>query len=258
MNFVFGLINGTATAVENVTEAVTEAAASGLDVKNHVICENLFGTGFRVTYTTMNTWIIMGVLILFAIIVRIKLRNFKQVPESGFQNFVETIVEAMENFVGSNMGEKYKYFGNWFFGVFCFILISNLIGLLGFRAPTADLATTACLGFSTFFLIHFMGIVKGRGGYFKGYFEPFPFWFPMNIISELATPVSLSFRLFGNILGGSIIMGLFYTLPAYVKVGIPAALHIYFDIFAGFLQTFIFVMLSMSFIADKIPDEYKN
>jgi len=256
VNFGFGLVKEISTSVEAVTEAVSEAG-NGLDIKNHVLVENLFGTGFRVTYTTMNTWIIMAVLIIFAIIVRVKLNKFKSVPESGFQNFVETIVDAMDNFVGSNMGEKYKYFGNWFFGVFSFVLISNLSGLLGFRPPTADLATTACLGFSTFFLIHFMGIVKGKKEYFKGYLEPFPFWIPMNIISNLATPVSLSFRLFGNILGGSIIMGLFYTLPAYVKVGIPAALHVYFDVFAGFLQTFIFVMLSMSFIADKIPDETK-
>jgi len=257
MDFCVGLIKEMSTAVEGAVETATEASG-GLDIYNKVLCDDFLGTGFRITTSIKNTWIIMAVLIIFAIIVRIKLKKFKEVPESGFQNFIEAIVEAMDNFVGSNMGEKYKYFGNWFFGVFAFILCSNLMGLLWFRSPTADLATTACLGFSTFFLIHFMGIIKGRKEYLKGYFEPFPFWLPMNIISELATPVSLSFRLFGNILGGSIIMGLFYTLPFYVKIGIPAALHIYFDVFAGFLQTFIFVMLSMSFIADKIPDETKN
>lgn len=227
-----------------------------IDFNNKIITTfNFLGTDFRITYTIMNTWIIMAILILFAIIVRIKLSKFKAVPESGFQNFVETIVDSMENFVKSNMGEKYAYFGNWFFGIFVFILFANLFGLLGFRAPTADLATTACMGFSTFFLIHFMGIIKGKGKYFKSYLEPVPFLLPMNIISELATPVSLSFRLFGNILGGTIIMGLVYTLPAYFKVGIPAVLHVYFDVFAGCLQTFIFVMLSMAFIGDKIPDE---
>ncbi len=229
-----------------------------MDFENKIITTfNFLGTEFRITYTIMNTWIIMGILILFALIVRIKLSRFKAVPDSRFQNFVETIVEAMENFVSSNMGEKYKYFGNWFFGVFALILFSNLFGLLGFRAPTADLATTACMGITTFVLIHFMGICTGKLGYFKGYLEPVPFLLPMNIISELATPVSLSFRLFGNILGGTIIMGLVYSLPVYIKVGIPAALHVYFDLFAGCLQTFIFVMLSMAFIADKIPDEAK-
>lgn len=77
-----------------------------------------------------------------------------------------------------------------------------------------------------------------------------PFLFPLNVIGELANPVSLSFRLFGNILGGVIIMGLFYSMPFWpIKFGIPAVFHAYFDVFAGVLQTFIFVMLSMTFVS---------
>ncbi len=216
---------------------------------------NIGGFSFRFSETIISTWIIMAILIVLAIIVRIKLNSFKEVPESGFQNFIETIVDTMDSFVTSNMGEKYKYFGNWFFGVFAFILLSNLSGLFALRPPTADLATTAALALTTFVLIHFMGIVTGKLGYFKGYLEPIFIMLPLNIVSEIATPVSLSFRLFGNILGGTIIMGLVYALPIYVRVGIPAALHIYFDVFAGCLQTFIFVMLSMTFIRDKIPGD---
>ncbi|MCD7777523.1 MAG: F0F1 ATP synthase subunit A [Clostridiales bacterium] len=210
---------------------------------------------FRLTETVIDTWIIMLVLIIFAVIVRIKLKKFTEVPESGFQNFIETIVEMMDSFVTSNMGVKYSYFGCWFFGVFAFILVSNLSGLIALRPPTADLATTAALALTTFVLIHFMGLITGKLGYFKGYLEPIPFLLPLNIISEIATPISLSFRLFGNILGGLIIMGLVYTLPIYVRFFIPGFLHMYFDVFAGCLQTFIFVMLSMTFIKDKIPDE---
>lgn len=214
---------------------------------------NVFGQEVWLTETVVDTWVVMAVLLIFALIVRIKLNKFQEVPH-GFQNVIETMVEAMDNFVESNMGTKYKYFGNWFFGIFCFILVSNLSGLFGFRAPTADLATTACLALTTFILIHFMGIFTAKGDYFKGYLEPMPFLLPLNIISELATPVSLSFRLFGNLLGGTIIMGLIYSLPIYVKLVIPAFLHVYFDVFAGCLQTFIFVMLSMAFIRDKIPE----
>ena len=214
---------------------------------------NVFGQEIWLTETVVDTWVVMAVLLIFALIVRIKLNKFQEVP-GGFQNVIETMVEAMDNFVESNMGTKYKYFGNWFFGIFCFILVSNLSGLFGFRAPTADLATTACLALTTFVLIHFMGIFTAKGDYFKGYLEPLPFLLPLNIISELATPVSLSFRLFGNLLGGTIIMGLIYSLPIYVKLVIPAFLHVYFDVFAGCLQTFIFVMLSMAFIRDKIPE----
>ena len=160
------------------------------------------------------------------------------------------------------MGQKYKSFCNWFFGVFCFIVTSNYIGLLSFRSPTADLATTLALSLSTFTLIHFMGIKVNGGAYFKGYIEPMPVLLPLNIIGEIATPISLSLRLFGNILGGTIIMGLINSAlsqgPILLQVvgfgAITPVLHAYFDVFAGFLQTFIFVILSMTFIKDKIGE----
>lgn len=216
----------------------------------------------NITQTMMNTWIIIIALTIVALIVRAKINKFTDVPTTKLQNIVELIIETMENFTIQNMGEKYKYFGNWFFGVFCFVLVSNYMGLLSFRSPTADLGTTLALALSTFTLIHFMGIKVNKGAYFKGYLEPMPVLLPLNIIGELATPLSLSLRLFGNILGGTIIMGLVYSAIQSVNVllqivGFGAAtpiLHVYFDVFAGFLQTFIFVILSMTFIKDKIGD----
>lgn len=216
----------------------------------------------NITQTMMNTWIIIIALTIVALIVRAKINKFTDVPTTKLQNIVELIIETMENFTIQNMGEKYKYFGNWFFGVFCFVLVSNYIGLLSFRSPTADLGTTLALALSTFTLIHFMGIKVNKGAYFKGYLEPMPILLPLNIIGEIATPLSLSLRLFGNILGGTIIMGLVYSAIESANVllqivGFGAAtpmLHAYFDVFAGFLQTFIFVILSMTFIKDKIGD----
>lgn len=235
----------------------TEAAVDGgLEVNSAIYAKlNVLGQEVWITQTVVTTWFIMIALILIALVLRIKMKNYKYKPE-GSQNVVEFAIESMDNFVRSAMTDRYAYFGKWFFGVFVFILVSNLSGLLGFRPPTADLCTTAAVTLTTFFLIHFMGIVKGKGGYFKGYLEPIPILLPINIVSELATPISLSFRLFGNILGGMIIMAMVYmALPLLASVGIPAALHIYFDIFAGCIQTVIFVMLSMTFIKDKIPDE---
>lgn len=214
----------------------------------------ILGNEFWITETIVNTWIIMAALIVFAIIVRIKLNSFTEVPK-GFQNFIETIVETMDNFVKSNMGEKYEYFGNWFFGVFFFILVSNLSGLIGLRPPTTDISTTAAFGISTFFLIHFMGIKARKGGYFKGYLSPHPVFLPINLLGEIAPPISLSFRLFGNIFGGLVVMGMLYNMfPIYLKIGFPAVLHIYFDMFAGCLQAFIFTILSMTFIKNKIGE----
>ncbi|WP_317366440.1 F0F1 ATP synthase subunit A [uncultured Tyzzerella sp.] len=218
--------------------------------------------GVNITQTMMNTWIIIIFLTILALIIRAKINKFTDVPTTKLQNIVELIIETMENFTIQNMGEKYKYFGNWFFGVFCFILVSNYIGLLSFRSPTADLGTTLALSLATFTIIHFMGIKVNGGGYFKGYIEPMPLLLPLNIIGEIATPISLSLRLFGNILGGTIIMGLInsslqkgHILLQVVGFGaVTPVLHAYFDVFAGFLQTFIFVILSMTFIKDKIGD----
>lgn len=213
-----------------------------------------FGHEIWITQTVVTTWIFMVFILIVALIIRAKLKNYAEKP-TGLQNVVELAIESMTSFVVTAMGEKNKKFANWFFGVFVFVLISNLSGLLGFRPPTADLCTTLAIAMATFFLIHFMGIKTGKGSYFKGYLDPFPLMLPMNIISELAKPVSLSFRLFGNILGGLIIMGLLYALiPIWLRFGIPGVLHLYFDLFAGCIQTVIICMLSMIFISDKIAE----
>ncbi len=215
---------------------------------------DFLGMDVWITDTTIATWIVGGILILLAIYVNISVKKYNKIPK-GFQNFIEFIVESMDNFVTQTMDKRYSYLGGWFFGVMAFILLANLSGLIGLRPPTADLATTVALALTTFFLIHFLGITKSKGSYFKAYAEPNILFLPLNLVSELATPVSLSFRLFGNILGGLIIMGMVYELfPIYLKIGVPAVLHGYFDLFAGSLQSFIFVILSMTFIRSKLPD----
>jgi len=191
----------------------------------------------------------MGLLIVFAIVVRVKMSKFEEIPNTRFQNIMEALIELFDNFVRNTAGEKLMFLGNWFFMVFSFILISNLSGILGFRPPTADWATTFAFALATFILIQAMGI-KYRGlNYIKSFFEPFPVFFPLNLIGELARPISLSFRLFGNVLAGMILMSLLYNLaPVYVRFVIPAALHAYFDLFSGALQTYIFCVLGLTFI----------
>ena len=119
-----------------------------------------------------------------------------------------------------------------------------------------------CLSITTFVLTQFFGVrKKGIVNYSKGFLQPMPFLLPLNIIGELANPISLGFRLFGNIVAGIIIMSLLYgalggftemllgiTVPLF-QAGVPAVLHIYFDMFAGLLQSFIFTMLTMVFIS---------
>ncbi|MCL2099262.1 MAG: F0F1 ATP synthase subunit A [Oscillospiraceae bacterium] len=207
------------------------------------------GIEVYLTESLVATWAVMGFLIVFAVIVRIKLKNFKDVP-SGFQNVIETAVEALVNFTKNTLGEKLKFMDGYFFTVFVFILAANYSGLTGFlRPPTSDLATTAALAITTFIIIHIVGIVCQRGAYFKAYLSPFFLFLPMNIMGELAKPMSLAFRLFGNVLGGLLIMELFYGMtPLFVQFAIPSALHVYFDLFSGALQAFVFTILSMTFI----------
>jgi F-type H+-transporting ATPase subunit a len=209
-----------------------------------------------ITETHVSTWVVMGILITFAIVVRIKLRKFKDVPK-GLQNVVEMMVETFDKFFKDSAGERFAFLGGWFFMVFAFLLLANLSGIFFLRPPTADWTVTVSFALVTFFLIHAMGI-KFRGwGYLKSMFEPFIggkipnlLLFPLNLIGELARPISLSFRMFGNILSGFILLGLFYSMvPIALKFLFPVILHAYFDLFAAVLQTYVFTVLSLSFIS---------
>ena len=209
---------------------------------------NIAGVEIWITETIFNTWLIMFFLIVLAIIARIKLRIFKEVP-TGLQNFVEAVVEIFDNFARNTLGEKLSYLAPWFFMVFIFILTSSLVRVFGIRAPTADWATTFALAFVTFMLMIAMGLKHRKGDYLKSFFDPHPLFFPINLIGELAKPISLSFRLFGNVLSGTIILTLYYALtPLIIQIGIPAILHAFFDVLYGVLQTYIFVVLSLMYI----------
>lgn len=222
-----------------------------MDFNDKVLLEIPIGnTEIWITQSLLSMWIIMAILITVAIVVKVKSKKFKEVP-TGFQNVVEAFVETMDNFTAGIMGDKNRSFAPYFAGLFVFILISNISGLFGLRPPTANYSVPLGMALITFIMVQFYGIKsKGFLKYLKGYGEPLLPLAPLNIIGELANPVSLSFRLFGNIVGGTILMGLYYgLLPWFVKLGIPAFLHIYLDVFAGVLQAFVFTMLSMVFVS---------
>lgn len=228
----------------------------GLDFSNkYVLPVHIGGEEFYITQSIISTWIVMLVLIILALVVRFYISRFKAIPK-GFQNVIELIVEVVNSFTISTMGERNKRFASFYGSVFLFILFSNLWGLLGMRPPTSDLSTTFAMALMTFLMVQYYGIKTGGiKNYLKGFLDPLPFLLPLNVIGELANPVSLSFRLFGNIVGGVIIMGLIYAaLTGLLQIGIPAVLHVYFDVFSGVLQAFIFVMLSMIFVSGAIQE----
>ncbi|MCL2577472.1 MAG: F0F1 ATP synthase subunit A [Defluviitaleaceae bacterium] len=237
-------------------EAVAEESLNfNIDVfASFRITENI---EILITETTVNTWIIMGLLVLLGIIVRIKSNKWDPLKKpTGLQNVIELAIEAWEKFFRSNSSDRVIYLAPWFFSLFAFLFVSNIIGITGLRPPTADWGMTFPLAFSTFLLIIFAGMRHRPKAYLKSIFlEPFFLFAPLNIIGELARPISLSFRMFGNVLGGMILLSLLYGLAPYVsRFILPAPIHMYFDLVAGALQAVIFVVLSITFVGVAAED----
>lgn len=216
----------------------------------------LFGHKFWLTTTHVSLLIIMVVLIGFAIIANRAIRHADPYKKPGkFLNVIEYIVETFDNLTKTNMGEKHGYkFSNYIGTIFIFILFANISGLFGLRSPTADYGVTLALALITFVLIHYNGFKYQKAAHVTNLFKPI-FLSPINIIGEIATPISMSLRLFGNVLSGTVMMGLVYGLiPWFITLIWPAALHFYFDLFSGAIQTYVFCMLTMVFISNTFEE----
>lgn len=215
---------------------------------------NFFGWKVHLTTTHVSLLIISVLLIIFALIVNRKVKHADPSDTPGtIQNIAELAIEMLSNMVSGIMGKHAKRFISYIATLFLFIIFCNLSGLFGLRAPTADYGVTLPLGVITFCLIHYNGVKASKGKHFTNLFQPYFILFPINLIGELAVPLSLSLRLFGNIMSGTVLMGLIYgLLPVFVKIGIPSVLHIYFDIFSGCIQAYVFCMLTMVYVTDKI------
>lgn len=219
------------------------------------------GVSFWITTSHVCLAIVMIVLIAFAIVANrvIKKADYKKTP-TGFLNVLELLVETLDKLVLDNMGGKLApTFRNYIGSIFLLIITCNLSGLLGLRPPTADYGVTLPLALITFVMIQYQGFKWQKFGKIKGLFEPIFLFLPVNIISEFATPVSMSLRLFANILSGTMMMALIYgLLPHIATIAWPAALHAYMDVFSGALQAYVFAMLTMVFIANAAGDEART
>ena len=214
----------------------------------------LFGQKLWITTTHVCVLIVMLAIMGFCIAAGRAMKRATEVP-SGFQNVVELIVEMLDKMVGGVMGKQAIRFRNYIGTLFIFIFISNISGLFGLRPPTADYGVTFALAIISFTLIRYNELKYQKlSGVLKGLCDPWPIWAPINIIGNLAVPISLSLRLFANILSGTAIMALIYTLLSKVAIIWPAALHVYFDLFSGAIQTYVFCMLTMTYVTDACGD----
>ncbi|MGN0291109.1 MAG: F0F1 ATP synthase subunit A [Lachnospiraceae bacterium] len=215
----------------------------------------LFGHELWITTTHVSILLVMLVLIGFALIVNRKMKHATDVPDT-FQNVAELIVEKLDGVVEGVMGENSKKFKNYISTIFIFILFSNISGLLGLRPPTADYGTTFAMALITFSMITFCKFKYQKvSGVIRDLCDPWPIWAPINLIGDLAVPVSLSLRLFANVLSGTIIMALIYALLGKIALVWPAALHFYFDLFSGAIQTYVFCMLTMTYVNSAMETE---
>ena len=211
------------------------------------------GVSFWITTSHVCLAIVMVVLIVFAIVANRKIKKADPTKApSGFLNVLELLVETLDNLVKDNMGRVLApRFRNYIGVLFMLILTCNLSGLFGLRPPTADYGITLPLALITFVMIQYQGFKWQKMNKIKVLFEPIFLFFPVNLISEFATPISMSLRLFANILSGTMMMALIYgLLPKVATLVWPAALHAYMDVFAGALQAYVFAMLTMVFIAN--------
>lgn len=224
--------------------------------------------GIPVTETVVNTWIVMAIIVGVCIFLT---RGMQVHARTKRQVVAEYLVGMVRNLVKNNMGERFMGYVPFIGALFSMAMLSSLISLVGLFSPTGDLST--CVGWAllVFVMITYYKIrTQHIGGYLKGFTEPIFIMTPLNVISEVATPISMAFRLFGNIASGSVVTLLLYgglsalttgllglipgalgevlsQIPIF-QLGIPAILSIYFDVFTSVLQAFIFCMLTMMYI----------
>ena len=201
--------------------------------------------------------IIMGCLSLSFIYTGLKFKKADPLQKpKGILLVVETLVDMVGKYMHSIMPSQFeKNYYPYFAMMFVYLVFSNVSGLLGFEAPTSNYSITLSITLITFTLIQFNAIrTKGGLTYLKDLV-----WPPTNILGTIAPLISLSMRLFGNILSGSILMSLVYAFTGYLSsfvmsfnfLGpvIAPILHVYFDVFAGCIQTLVFITLSSILIA---------
>ena len=201
--------------------------------------------------TLIMTWITMAVVILIAFLAT---RNLRLVP-TGWQNAIEMVVTALHGQIDATMGPRGRMLAPLIISLFLFLLVSNWLGLIPtLSSPTNDLNTTLGLALMVIVMLHVMGVYFKGMHYIKHFFKPTPVFVIINAIEEIAKPITLSFRLFGNILAGEILIIILLKLMP-IWMPIPSVIWLAFSIFIGGVQAFIFTMLSMAYLANAVRED---
>ena len=195
---------------------------------------------------------VTAVVLVLALLFRfICVPRFREVPR-GVQNVFELIVEKLDGYAESQSGVKLgDSLSAYIMALGVYLVGCAALELFGVRSPSSDLLTTFALALVTFVLINYYGLSKkGLRGRIKDFTKPTPVIAPIKVITDIATPVSMACRLFGNMLAGLIVMELLYYALGNFGAGPPAIFGLYFNLFHPLIQAFIFITLSLSFIGE--------
>ena len=232
-----------------------------LEIKT-VFTITLGGIAIPITETVIVSWLVMAIIIVLSLIFT---RSLKEIP-TGAQAIIETGVEFLNNFAKNQFGPFARYIAPYIGSVFLFLLFANAIGVISpleitifgrefvppfvIRPPTKDINVTAGLAVVSILLMVVFGFVaRGFKGWFKRLLHPLPIMLPFNIMEIATRLVSLALRLFGNILGGYVMM---HLIEGIIPVAVPMIFALYFDFFDGIIQAGIFVFLTSLYISEAV------
>ncbi len=201
----------------------------------------------------LNTWIVMVIFIVLALLIKGRL----QMIPKGIQNFWEVVVSVLEDLVVETMGEKGRPYFPLIATLALFILGCNLIGIIPWlQSATNNLNTTLALALCSFFVTHYVGITKHGSHYIKHFLGPVPWLIPLilpiELIGHLSRILSLSFRLFGNIMGEDLAIIILTLLVPYL---VPLPMMV-LQVFTSFIQTLVFIMLTMMYIVGSLEEAH--
>ncbi len=257
-------------------------AAMAIKVLTNPASEGISITGARIFFeipmplqpliiseAQVNAWLILITIVGFCLFIT---HGLKEDKRDWRQMAAEWIVEKLDDLVHNSMEDVFHATYAPFIGtILAYSACSSLMSLIGVFPPTSDVNVIAGWAILVFALITKNKLKAGVGNYAKGFLEPIPVMLPMNILGEIATPVSMTFRHFGNVMSGSVIATLIAWalqnlssmvlgwLPGFLgdipflQIGLPAILSVYFDVFSGCIQAYIFAMLTMLNVSGAYP-----
>jgi F-type H+-transporting ATPase subunit a len=210
------------------------------------------GFSFSIDLVAMiMSWIVIVLLVILALILRRSLNQDVDEKPNRVQALLDTLIDLIKSQLTSSFAsdklarELFPFVAT----LFMFITLSNCISIIPyFESPTKDLNVTLSFALLVFIMSQVFAIRrKGIGKYMKGFIEPYPFMLPLNIVGEIAKPLSHSFRLFGNMFGGAIMLSIVYTFLVTSWV-FPVVLNLFFGLFQGVIQAFVFSLLAVAYI----------